>query len=466
MTSIPSRRLLVFSYFFPPSNEVASKPTARLLRHLARAGWEIVVIVPPTEAYEALDRDGYADVERFARLERTGMWAHPFDVYLSLKGAFRRLRRKPTLQAQATKPVSHAGWGPPTGGKASLRGMALETLAFPDRYVGWIVPAAAAALRLHRKKPFDAMLSVYPAASAQLAALRFHRRAKNVPWLAQFHDPWSSSPFRAWTAPFLSRLEAKLESKVLRACDAVLCATEEAALRMQEDFAAPKRFATIHNAFDPEDFPAVSAAPRSHGRLVFTHTGTLYGPRNPVPFLRVVASLIQDGRLSPDRILIRLVGKCEGPLGHALPGLVAELGLQQVVELLPPVPYPEALRYLYQSDVLLLFAEGQPLQVPAKLFEYLHVGRTILGFCDGASARIVCDTKAGEVVTSDDSQRMERLVLRWAGICSERGLPDTACRERIAYYRADAVAHRFASEVEQAIVAAASRTSKTTTRQR
>jgi glycosyltransferase involved in cell wall biosynthesis len=463
--SISSRRLLVFSYFFPPSNEVASKPTARLLRHLARADWEIVVVVPPTEAYEALDRDGYADVEHLARLERTGMWAHPLDVYLSLKRAFRGLRGKPTAQGQSTKQVSHAGWGPPANGTTSLRGMALEMLAFPDRYVGWIIPAAAAALRLHRKKPFDAMLSVYPAASAQLAALRFHGRAKDVAWLAQFHDPWSCSPFRTWTAPFLARLETKLESKVLHACDAVLCATEEATRRMQADYAAPKRFATIHNAFDPEDFPAVSAAPRSHARLVLTHTGTLYGPRNPVPFLRVIANLIRAGRLSPDRILIRLVGNCEGPLGRTVPGLVAELGLQQVVELLPPVSYPEALRYLYESDVLLLFAEGQPLQVPAKLYEYLHVGRTILGFCEGASARIICDTKAGEVVTSNDSERMERLVLRWASLFSQGGIPDTACLERIAYYRADAVAHRFAGEVEQAIAAASSRGSKTAARQ-
>ena len=292
LSSFATRRLLVFSYFFPPSSEVASKPTARLLRHLARAGWEIVVVAPPIEAYEAVDRDGYADLEHLACVERTGMWVHPFDIYLSLKDGFRRLRGNPTFQSRLTEEVSHNGPGPARKAKGSVRARVLEMLAFPDRHTGWIIPAAGAALRLQRRRPFDAMLSVYPAASAHMAALLFHRRARNVPWLAQFHDPWSCNPFHAWELPFLAGLEAKLEAKVLQTCDVVLYATEEAAERMRQVYAAPKRFATIHNAFDPEDFPLVTPARRPDARLVLTHTGTLYGPRDPVPFLRVISSPI------------------------------------------------------------------------------------------------------------------------------------------------------------------------------
>ena len=155
---------------------------------------------------------------------------------------------------------------------------------------------------------------------------------------------------------------------------------------MQADYAAPKRFATIHNAFDPEDFPAVSARRDRMPRLVLTHTGTLYGPRNPVPFLRVIANLIRAGRLSPDRILIRLVGNCEGPLGRTVPGLVAELGLQQVVELLPPVWSSRGPEIPLRIGRLAVVrgrpapaGPGQALRVPARRPDHFGLLRRRLG---------------------------------------------------------------------------------------
>jgi len=50
------------------------------------------------------------------------------------------------------------------------------------------------------------------------------------------------------------------------------------------------------------------------------------------------------------------------------------------------------------ADVLLLLAQGQPCQIPAKLYEYLHAGKFVLAFTDGASARVIEETCAGRVV--------------------------------------------------------------------
>ena len=50
------------------------------------------------------------------------------------------------------------------------------------------------------------------------------------------------------------------------------------------------------------------------------------------------------------------------------------------------------------ADVLLLFAQGQPNQVPAKVYEYLHLDRFVLAFTSGATARILDKAAAGTVI--------------------------------------------------------------------
>jgi hypothetical protein len=72
------RRLLVFSYHFPPSSEVAGKPTARFVRRLPEHGWQATVLIPPTWSLFQLDPTAYADIERYARVEQTGIWLDPF----------------------------------------------------------------------------------------------------------------------------------------------------------------------------------------------------------------------------------------------------------------------------------------------------------------------------------------------------------------------------------------------------
>src|SRR5437870_3463249 len=88
----PMRRLLIFSYHFPPSSEVAGKPTAKLVRRLCEQGWQVTVLVPPARAYFRLDPTAYADIQRYARIEQTGMWLNPIH-----RRALARIRKHPSV---------------------------------------------------------------------------------------------------------------------------------------------------------------------------------------------------------------------------------------------------------------------------------------------------------------------------------------------------------------------------------
>jgi glycosyltransferase involved in cell wall biosynthesis len=452
------KNLLVFSYHFPPSNEVAGKPTARLVRRLPEQGWRATVLVPPTWAYFETDPTAYADISDYARVEPTGLWLHP-----AHRLALDRFRAARTAAGGGAAPVTWTGLEDrvirargPIRGLASrllgpIRAGIQEITRMPDLFAGWIWPAYRHADRLVRAERYDAVLSISPSVSAHLAALLLKRRHRDLTWFAQFHDPWACNPFLRRSVPGLDRVDSWLEAAVVRACDRIVGATEEASAALAAAHGAADRCLTLHNGFDPLDFPSPAEVRRTDSRLTFTHTGSLYGHRDPRPLFESLARLVAAGRIRAEAVRVCLIGDCERAAGRSVREMARELGIDSIVEVMPLVPYPEAIARLMQSDVLLLLAQGQPRQIPAKLYEYLHVGRRILAFTDGATARVVRDTRAGEVVTSDEPDSVDAAVLTLvakheAGSLN-RGIPT----ERIERYRADRLAAALARELDEAI---------------
>jgi glycosyltransferase involved in cell wall biosynthesis len=454
------RRLLVFSYHFPPSSEVAGKPTARLVRRLPEHDWHATVLIPPTWSLFQLDRTAYADIERYARVEQTGIWLDPF--YHRALARVSRYRAANGSNAPATWSAmdeQDARRGRSTARVwvsrclAPVKTMIGDLCSWPDDHAGWAVPAYRYAVRLLRRERFDAVLSVCPSVSAHVSALLLRRRFPDLVWFAQYHDPWGliPSPCRQRHIPGLDRLDRVLESAVVRRCDRIVCATDEASKLFAEAYGVGSRCCTLHNSFDPEDFPAPSEVKRTDHRLTFTYTGCLYGQRDPKPFFDSLSRLIRAGRLRADRVRVCLVGDCERAQDRSVRRLVQELGLEYVVELIPPVPYAEALGRLAQSDVLLLLAEGQPAQIPAKLYEYLHVRRPILAFCTGATARVVREAPSGQVVTSDRPGLIDAAILSYATEQASGTVACTASTDQIDRYRADVLASSLARELESAL---------------
>src|SRR5262249_41961707 len=87
--------------------------------------------------------------------------------------------------------------------------------------------------------------------------------------------------------------------------------------------------------------------------------------------------------------------------------ILGELALEDMVYLLPPLPYPEALREAAASDGLLLFqAANCDHQIPAKAYEYLRIGRPILALTShsGDTAALLQETGGATIVDLADEE--------------------------------------------------------------
>jgi glycosyltransferase involved in cell wall biosynthesis len=138
--------------------------------------------------------------------------------------------------------------------------------------------------------------------------------------------------------------------------------------------------AVIWNGYDPEEPIVPKPLPSRPYRLV-SHFGSFYGGRNPVIPLASFRRLIRRGTLNPSRFRFRLIGALEPEIRARHHLLFQELTDLGCLELLPMVPRPQALEAMMESDSLLLADNNQAAighTVPAKLFEYIRVGRPVL----------------------------------------------------------------------------------------
>jgi hypothetical protein len=219
----------------------------------------------------------------------------------------------------------------------------------------------------------------------------------------------------------------RLEKLAVRDAERLIF-TASSAVRMYLDRypdLLPTRCSLILNGYDEEDFRDLvpgSGVPNKPLRLV--HMGLLYPiERDPRPFFKAVAQLQKDGTLDASRLRIELRASWfESRYG---PMIRAE-GLENLVQLLPPLPYREALQNSADADGLLLFqAACCDHQIPAKLFEYLRIAKPILALTshNGDTAAILKQSRSATIVDITDWQAIYRSLPEFLRSVEDRSHP-------------------------------------------
>ena len=132
------------------------------------------------------------------------------------------------------------------------------TCCIPDPQMAWVLPASIKSLYIIRKAGRIAHLHKL---STQLRAGLglILKRVTNLPWVADFRDPWTEGIRRQQAYQRNSgrqRIEDALERAVIARADHVVVTTEKtwsSSLANTRRF-ADEKFSVITNGFDPADF--------------------------------------------------------------------------------------------------------------------------------------------------------------------------------------------------------------------
>ncbi|MEO8524887.1 MAG: glycosyltransferase [Caldimonas sp.] len=387
--------------------------TLRFVQHLPAHGWQPLVLSAHPRAYASTSNDLLKEIPPGTVVERA--FALDAARHLSLAG------RYPGFVAR------------------------------PDRWRAWALGAVPAGMRLIRRHRPDVIWSTYPIATAHLVALRLHRLT-GIPLVADFRDPMAQGGYpsdpRTW------RAFRDIEDGLARDASRLVFVTPSARAMYRARFhqLAEDRFALIENGFDEAAFVAAETsldeAPLVDGRFTLLHSGIVYpSERDPSALFAALGRMRKAGRIGADRLRVRFRAPVHDDL---LRTLSAQHEVTDLVEILPAVPYRQALAEMLRADGLLVMqASNCNEQIPAKLYEYLRASRPILGLADpvGDTGKTLLAQGVHDVARLEDTAQVEAALGAYLDRVSA-GSPRPALAKRLSSMSRDARSMELAALLE------------------
>lgn len=400
-------KVLLISYHYPPSKAVGALRARKVAEAFRDHGHAVTVItarLPEDSGSRRLHQPGL-EVKAVRSLPNPRFW------YLAMK---RRLVRPSGESPGGNEEISEGAVAAPVRVPNWKRYLG-SVLWTPDDKQGFILSAVA--MGMSSIRGVDLIYTTAPPFSAHLAG-RLLRAITGKRWAAEFRDPWTDNPWKPEHVRSRGTQAAEkwMERRVLGAADHVIGVSEGILNALGKKIPASRqgKLLLVRNGIDVLE----PARPPNGKPFRITHVGSFYHHRDPRPFLRGLAQVVQTHGFGPAHLRVDLVGDCRWFNGISIEAEVSELGLDSLVHFEDWVPHEQAQALVRQSHLLLLLAQEQPVQVPNKLYEYLGVLTPILAFADeaGESARMLRQIGGHFVLTGSDPQSVADALVQAMGL--------------------------------------------------
>ncbi|MBR4408972.1 MAG: glycosyltransferase [Bacteroidales bacterium] len=427
------KRVLIITYYWPPSGGSGVQRWVKFSKYLPSQGWQPVIYTPENPDMPSIDQSLYSDIPGEAEIIKRPI-TEIYSIYRRISGNKGGGEVNPINSQKKTL-------------KQKLMLAIRGNLFIPDPRISWLRPSVRFLKKYLREHPVDVIVSTGPPHSMHLIARKVSK-ATGIPWVADFRDPWTRMFYFKHLAlsDWARKKHEKLEKMVLDDASAVVAVSP----LVQEEFKTMtgNRIELVTNGYDPEDFGQI-VEPDGHFNIV--HTGLFASDGNPETLWKVLSDLCREDARFADQLRIRLVGKNDTMILDS----IHTAGLERNLVDLGYRDHTVAVREQMGSTMLILPLRKEPeyrATLPGKLFEYLGSQRPVLGIgqTDGAMARILADTGAGETFEWDDEAGIRTYVLkRWEKFLA--GDDDSVPDNNIEQYSRKATARKMAALLESLI---------------
>jgi glycosyltransferase involved in cell wall biosynthesis len=414
-----SQRVLMVLYHFPPLGGVSMPRAVRNVQYLPRHGWTPIALTPRNAAWEPKDPSSLALLPADLAVIRTDSIeaGHVRAAAVRVRdriAAGPAARSAGDLSTDGVRPPAAAG-GPSSllAGHSGRAARLRHLLFFPDDEIGWLPFAVAAALRVHRSEPFQAIYSSSFPITAHVVAGVF-KHLTGVPWVAEFRDPWQGNVLAVRQPWFQRRLQLKLERWIVRSADRVVTVTPTLTRMYQERYPGAD-IRTITNGYDRTEAPAPGPARPADGRFRIVYTGTLDRPAELDAFLGGVDRLVARRPDLREGLEIVFYGPISDACRAVAQGYTEQGHLGDVARIAGLVSRQLALAAVAEADaalVLLGSGPGMDLFVGGKLYDYLGQNRQILAMVPRGDARDVLAGLGWGVIADPTPESVEAAVER------------------------------------------------------
>jgi glycosyltransferase involved in cell wall biosynthesis len=391
------KRLLIITYYWPPSGGSGVQRWLKFAKYLPEAGWEPVIFTPENPDFDLQDETLLKEVSPNLEVIPFPIW-EPYQLFAKLK----------------KKGKSHPGRILEQPKKGFLEKIAIwlrANILVPDPRIFWVKPSVQFLSQLLKEGQFQAIITTGPPHSLHLIGQQLKQK-HGIPWLADFRDPWSQWEFLDTLPmlPFIRRRHEALERKVLQQADVVV--TISPTFKRDLERLSGRKIDLITNGYDPADIPQDFAPrPKAANRLHLVYTGIIDAIRNPLPLLQALKAEFET---AGEEVSWTFVGKVSEQVQQQVQG---DSWLLTHIQFAGYVSHQEVFDFYAQADALVLIltdTKNAKGNIPGKLFEYLATGLPVLALGDpqGDSSEILSQAGAGAVLSHGDHLAMRQALRR------------------------------------------------------
>ena len=243
-------------------------------------------------------------------------------------------------------------------------------IAVPDMYFNWAKAASKYGIELMKKEKFDVMFSMHEPPSSHICAMKIKEEFKDLPWVTYWSDPWLKDSTRENISPVRRKYEQSFERKVVNLSDRFIFVTKANRDDYVNSYNIPiEKTFIVTRGYNEKQYKEIKE--KSNPKLIekekinFVYAGEIFSKlRNVNPFIDALNVIKNENIDLYNKLNIMFFGNIDSD------EVKNKLNVIDKVSVSPRIPYDEALGYMLNSQVLLLFGNKNSKQIPAKVYDY------------------------------------------------------------------------------------------------
>lgn len=243
-------------------------------------------------------------------------------------------------------------------------------IAVPDMYLNWAKSASKYGIELAKREKFDVMFSMHEPPSSHICALKIKEEFRDLPWVTYWSDPWLKDSTRANISKARRKFEGSFEKKIVELSDKFIFVTKANRDDYIKSYNIPvEKTFIVTRGYDEKQYSEIKKSSKpsliNKDKINFVYAGEIFSKLRDVnPFIGALNDIKDKNIELYNKLNVMFFGNIDDE------DIKNKLMQVENVNVSPRIPYDEALGYMLNSEVLLLFGNKNSKQIPAKIYDY------------------------------------------------------------------------------------------------